>query len=66
MRICISGDVSIYHPPYYDVVGNDPDVDEMKKVVVVANFRPEVLVQWTDHEVSYFSDIARNREIFNW
>lgn len=31
-----------YKVPYYDAVGNDPDFDEMRKVVEIDNIRPEV------------------------
>ena len=45
------GSVDKYHPPYYDVVGNDPDFDEMKKIVVDENMRPDVLPEWNCQQV---------------
>nr|CAB3225938.1 TGFbeta receptor-Ib [Phallusia mammillata] len=46
-----NGLVENYHVPYYDMVGADPDFDEMRKVVVAGNVRPEIMKHWVEHPV---------------
>lgn len=49
--------------PYYDVVGNDPDFDEMRKVVDIDGIRPEVNACHDKHEVSVLEFSAAVRVI---
>lgn len=43
MSDCVAED---YRVPFYDVVSNDPNFDEMKKVVVTDNYRPSLPNRW--------------------
>jgi len=46
-RIQISPSISpAYQPPYWDVVGIDPSLDEMRKVVCLDQQRPELPSEW--------------------
>merc|ERR1719282_1354530 len=46
-RIQISPSISpAYQPPYWDVVGIDPSLDEMRKVVCLDQQRPELPSDW--------------------
>ena len=42
-----------YHPPYHDVMSNDPDLREVDKVVVVEKIRPEISPELFSHEVCF-------------
>lgn len=46
-----------YKLPYYNVVGQDPSFEEMKKVVALAQIRPKVLEKYNDHTVSFFHSL---------
>nr|NP_001071968.1 transforming growth factor beta receptor [Ciona intestinalis]BAE06726.1 transforming growth factor beta receptor [Ciona intestinalis] len=50
-RTEVNGFANDYHLPYHDVVGNDPDFDEMRKIVVLENLRPEIYKQWQAHKI---------------
>lgn len=56
-RRCASGGkVSTAEPyaiPYHDVVGNDPDFEEMRQAVCVKNIRPTIPVRWENDPVSF-------------
>ena len=39
-----------YQPPYWDLVGVDPSLDEMRKVVCLDMMRPEVPGEWEQSE----------------
>lgn len=41
-----------YKIPYQDVVPSDPSFDDMRKVVVLDNYRPSVPNQWVSDDVS--------------
>lgn len=38
--------------PYQDVVPSDPSFDDMRKVVVLDNYRPSIPNQWVSDDVS--------------
>ncbi|XP_065584478.1 activin receptor type-1-like [Artemia franciscana] len=40
-----------YRPPFYDVVLPDPSFDDMKKVVCIDQYRPEILTRWSKCEI---------------
>ena len=46
-----------YKLPYYDKVGNDPSIDEMKKVVCTQEVRPDIPNRW--HNVQVGSCLCR-------
>uniref|UniRef100_H2Y7B1 receptor protein serine/threonine kinase n=1 Tax=Ciona savignyi TaxID=51511 RepID=H2Y7B1_CIOSA len=50
-RIIVNGVGGEYMVPYHDAVGEDPDFDEMRKVVVLEGMRPEIHVGWHAHKI---------------
>jgi len=42
-----------YQPPYWDMVGIDPSLDQMRKVVCLDQMRPEMPSNWNDSEPSH-------------
>lgn len=54
-RRTISGGIAEeYKVPYYDVVPSDPGFDDMRKVVVLDNYRPSIPNRWSSDSVSPF------------
>lgn len=52
-RRTISGGIAEeYKVPYYDVVPSDPGFEDMKKVVVLDNYRPSIPNRWSSDNVS--------------
>lgn len=51
-RTVSQGIADDYQPPFYDVVNADPSFDEMRKVVCIDGYRPEVPNRWTTDPVS--------------
>ena len=50
-RIQVTPSISpAYQPPYWDLVGVDPSLDEMRKVVCLDLMRPEVPTVWESQE----------------
>merc|ERR1719411_2078164 len=50
-RIQMTSSISpAYQPPYWDLVGVDPSLDEMRKVVCLDEMRPEIPVGWEERE----------------
>lgn len=43
-----------YQLPYYDMVPNDPTIDEMRKVVCIYKQRPVIPNKWQSCEVRIF------------
>lgn len=43
-----------YKVPYYDVVPSDPGFEDMRKVVVLDNYRPSIPNRWSSDSVSWF------------
>ena len=41
-----------YKPPYWDIVPADPSFEDMRKVVVVDQYRPIIPNRWTSDRVS--------------
>ncbi|XP_039273137.1 bone morphogenetic protein receptor type-1B-like [Styela clava] len=55
----VEGLMGEYRLPYYDDVGNDPDFEEMRKVVDVDNIRPEISSVYMEHPVlSRFAEVV--------
>ena len=52
-RCSAGGTHDDYQMPYYDVVGPDPSVEEMRKKVVVEQYRPVILGRWQAVEVRW-------------
>ncbi len=50
--ICGLGMHEEYQLPLYDMVPNDPSLDEMREVVCVKKLRPAVPNRWQAHEVN--------------
>ena len=50
----IPGIVEDYKPPFYDVVPGDPSFEDMRKVVVVEQYRPIIPNRWSSDIVSDF------------
>jgi len=48
----ILGPIEEYQLPYYNMVQSDPSHEEMKKVVVIDNKRPEIPNRWQSNEAS--------------
>lgn len=46
-----------YKVPYHDVVPSDPGFDDMRKVVVVDNYRPSIPNRWSSDSVSISNPI---------
>lgn len=44
-----------YKVPYYDVVPSDPGFDDMRKVVVLDNYRPIIPNRWSSDTVRIFN-----------
>lgn len=51
-RTISGGFAEEYKVPYYDVVPSDPGFDDMRKVVVVDNYRPSIPNRWSSDSVS--------------
>ena len=47
------GIVEEYQPPFFDMVNNDPTVEEMKRVVVTENKRPSIPNRWIGDPVCW-------------
>jgi len=47
----LSDFVNDYQLPYYEVLSNDPDIEEIMKVVVIEKIRPEILPEWRSNKV---------------
>jgi bone morphogenetic protein receptor type-1B len=45
-RCSFEGEVDDYQVPYYDVVPNDPSFEDMKKIICVDTYRPEISQRW--------------------
>ncbi|CAL8109601.1 unnamed protein product [Orchesella dallaii] len=50
-RTVSQGITDEYQPPFYDAVNADPSFDEMRKVVCIDGYRPEVPNRWTTDPV---------------
>lgn len=50
-RTLSQGIADDYQPPYYDAVNSDPSFDEMRKVVCVDSYRPEIPNRWHSDQV---------------
>ena len=46
-----TGDVGEYQVPYQNCVPNDPSIEDMKKVVVTQEIRPDINERWNSNEV---------------
>lgn len=46
-RTTSQGIADDYQPPFYDAVNPDPSFDEMRKVVCMDEFRPEIPNRWS-------------------
>ncbi|GIY48722.1 hypothetical protein CDAR_314641 [Caerostris darwini] len=47
LRCLTGGMAEDYHPPFYDMVTNDPSFEDMKKVVCVDQHRPIIPNRWS-------------------
>ena len=56
-RTLVNGIEDDYAPPYYDVVGHDPGFDDMKKVVCIDQYRPQLNNKWASDKVSFKSPV---------
>lgn len=52
-RTTSGGTPEEYKMPYQDVVPSDPSFDDMRKVVVLDNYRPSIPNQWVSDDVGY-------------
>ena len=43
--------VSDYCLPYFEIVGDDPEIEEMRKVVCIEGARPTLPNYWASHEL---------------
>lgn len=48
----LASPVQPYQPPFFDLVGERPTLDQMKEIVVVAKQRPSLSGSWYAHKVS--------------
>ena len=48
----LTGPVAEYRPPFDDLVPSNPSIDDMKRVVVDWQKRPEIPKAFTNHSVS--------------
>lgn len=51
-RTISGGFAEEYRVPYYDVVPSDPGFEDMRKVVVLDNYRPSIPNRWSSDTVS--------------
>lgn len=52
-RRCVtSGMNEEYRPPFFDVVPSDPSFEDMRKVVCVDQYRPQIPARWEEDSVS--------------
>lgn len=69
-RRTISGGIAEeYKVPYYDVVPSDPGFDDMRKVVVLDNYRPSIPNRWSSDSVSPFKfsitiELKKNNKLY--
>ena len=47
----LTGEVGEYQVPYQNCVPNDPSIEDMKKVVVTDEVRPDIDERWIKNEV---------------
>lgn len=52
-RTVSNGIAEEYQPPFHDVVPADPSFEEMRKVVCVDGYRPDIPNRWTSDPVSH-------------
>lgn len=48
-RFLNNGIAEEYKPPYYDVVPSDPSFEDMRKVICVDQYRPQIPNRWASH-----------------
>jgi len=52
-RTAANGIYEEYEAPFQDIVPSDPSFEEMRKVVCVDGYRPEIPNRWSSDPVSY-------------
>jgi len=59
-RTTANGIAEGYQPPFHGAVPSDPSFDEMKKVVCVDGYRPEIPNRWaSDPVLAHFSRVIK-------
>ena len=51
-RTVSSGFVEEYRPPFFDMVPSDPSFEDMRKVVCIDQYRPDVPMHWESDPVN--------------
>lgn len=51
-RTVVNGIVEDYRPPFFDHVPNDPSFEDMRKVVCIDQYRPDIPNRWSSDAVS--------------
>lgn len=60
------GPVQPYQPPYFDLVGEKPTLEQMKEIVVSSKQRPPISGKWYSNKVSYKQQYGPHNVLYKW